>query len=105
MPAVHFREHPGEDLFGGWDSLGDSGPGDLVLWKTILFTTVIAVSLLHAFALGPRVRRLRQAGTTEALTEAQAASPRHLSIASSVSQVAMLATTLVILGRAADLAA
>ena len=92
-----------EDLFGGWDELGDSSSGDLVLWKTGLFVAVLALALIHALVLGPRIRRLHtpalasgdEAGRHEAL--------RRVRILSAGTQVAMLAGTIAILVLAADL--
>ena len=86
--------------FGGWDAVGDTDWGALILWKTAIFTVVLALALVHALVLGPRIRRLREA---ELAGSGDAAALRRAVALSTVSQVLMLVGTLVILALAADL--
>jgi putative copper resistance protein D len=89
------------DDFGGWEAVGDTDWGELILWKTAIFAVVIALALIHALALGPRIRRLREsdlAGDGDA-TRAL----RRATMFSAVTQVLMLAGTIAILALAADL--
>ncbi|MEO8092549.1 MAG: DUF4149 domain-containing protein [bacterium] len=92
-----------EDLFGGWDGLGDSHPGRTVIWKSVLFLVVLALALIHGLVLGPRVRRARERIEAGPPREGAEATRRRLAVASGVTQVLLLLGTLAILALAADL--
>lgn len=91
-----------EDLFGGWDALGDSSAGRLVLWKTALYGLVLVLAIVHAFVLGPRIRRLRESELAANAGDSATALRRATAL-SAVAQVLMLAGTIAILALAADL--
>jgi putative copper export protein len=92
-----------DDLFGGWGELGDSSSGKLVLWKTGLYAGVLALALVHAIGVGPKIRRLRTAALDGHGDEAQATALRRAVVVSRVSQALMLAGTIAILVLAAEM--
>ena len=92
-----------EDTFGGWDGLGDSGAGDLVLWKTGLFVAVLVLAVVHGIVLGPRIRELRIRSLGGEATPREESDLRRALRISSASQVLMLAGSIAILVLAADL--
>jgi putative copper export protein len=87
--------------FGGWETLGDSEFGNLILWKTVIFAGVIALALVHSIVLGPRIRGLREA---QLAGDGDERALRRTVALSTVAQVLMLAGVLVIFALAADLA-
>jgi copper resistance protein D len=88
------------DDFGGWEAVDDTDWGALIIWKTVIFAIVLALALVHSLVLGPRIRRLREAGLAGS---GDPAALRRVVALSTVSQVLMLVGTLVILALAADL--
>ena len=88
------------DDFGGWDAVGDSDWGALIIWKTVVFAVVLALAVVHSLVLGPRIRRLREAGLAGSGDERAL---RRVVALSTATQVLMLVGTLVILALAADL--
>jgi putative copper export protein len=90
-----------EDLFGGWDGLGGTEAGSLILWKTAIYGGVLVLAAIHAFVLGPRIRRLRESRV--AGNAAGEGALRRAVVLSTAAQVLMLAGTIAILILAADL--
>jgi uncharacterized membrane protein len=93
-----------EDLFGGWEELSGE-PSTLILWKTILFIGVLVLAFVHGIALGPGIRRLRLRRAEGQITDDEEAMLKRKLRISTVTQVLMLAGTIVILVLAADLIA
>ncbi len=89
-----------DDRFGGFDDLGSGYKGGDVIAKTIIFAAVLTLAVVHAFVLGPRMRRLREAALAGRPDEAAL---RRAAIVGGIAQLAMLVATLVILYLAADL--
>ncbi len=92
-----------EDTLGGWDGLGASGAGDLVLWKTGLFAAVLVLAVVHGIVLGPRIRALRVRSLDGDATPREEAELRRALGVSTASQVLMLAGSIAILVLAADM--
>jgi len=93
------------DRLPSWSALSDTEWGRLVLAKTILFATAVALALAHGLVLGPRIRRLREALVASPGDARMEARLRRASAASGIAQVVILSETLVILVLAADLIA
>jgi putative copper export protein len=93
------------DRLASWGALTDTEWGRLILAKTILFATALLLAVVHGRALGPRIRRLREALLASPGDEALGARLRRISAASGIVQVVILAETLAILVLAADLIA
>jgi len=90
------------DDFGGWEQVGKTSWGELIIWKTAIFAVVLALALVHGLVLGPRIRLLREAEIAGSGGGSERALRRAVAL-STVSQVLMLAGTLAILALAADL--
>jgi putative copper export protein len=88
------------DRFGGFDQLGDTYKGGDVIAKTVIFAGVVVLALVHSFVLGPRLRRLREGALSGRADEAAL---RRAAVAGGLTQLAMLAGTVVVLYLAADL--
>ncbi len=93
------------DRLADWGALTGTEWGRLILAKTILFATALALALAHSFALGPRIRRCREALLAAPDDASAAARLRRTSAISGLVQVVILAETVVILVLAADLVA
>jgi putative copper export protein len=92
-----------EDMFGGWDGLGDSEAGDLVVWKTALFAAVLVLAVVHGVLLGPRIRALRIRRIDGEATPREEAVLRRAIGTSTVTQILMLSGSVAILALAADM--
>ncbi|HSJ17670.1 MAG TPA: DUF4149 domain-containing protein [Solirubrobacterales bacterium] len=91
------------DRLPSWSALTDTAWGRLLLAKSILFATALALALTHALVLGPRIRGLRERLVTSPDDAATAARLRRLAATSGIVQAAVLAETAAILVLAADL--
>ena len=93
------------DRLPDWDALFDTEWGRTIIAKTVLFATAIALALVHALVLGPRIRRLRLARLDAPADAGLESRIRSLRVASTVIQVVILSETIAILVLAADLVA
>jgi putative copper export protein len=93
------------DRLPSWSSLTDAELGRLILAKTILFATALALTMVHSFVLGPRMRHCREALLASPGDQAAEASLRRTGAVSGIIQVVILAETAAILVLAADLVA
>lgn len=93
------------DRLPDWGALFDTGWGRLIVAKTGLFAIAIALALVHALVLGPRIRRLREALLSAPDDAGAALRVRRARAASGIVQLLILALTLAILVLAADLVA
>lgn len=93
------------DRLPSWSALTDTEWGRLILAKTILFATAVALALAHSLILGPRIRRYRQTLLASPGDESTEAKLRRASAATGIAQVVILAETVAILVLAADLVA
>ena len=91
------------DDFGGWEQVGKTSWGELIIWKTAIFAVVLALALVHGLVLGPRIRLLREAEIAGSGGGGGERALRRAVALSTVSQALMLAGTLAILALAADL--
>jgi uncharacterized membrane protein len=91
-----------EDLYGGWEKLAGE-PSTLIIWKTILFVTVLLLAVLHGVVLGPGIRRLRLRRAEGKTTPDDEAALKRKVRLSTASQALMLVGTIAILALAADL--
>lgn len=91
------------DRLPSWDSLTDTEWGRLTLAKTILFAIAVALALVHALVLGPRIRHRREALLASPGDAEEEAALRRASAVSGVIQSVILVLTLAILVLAADL--
>jgi putative copper export protein len=90
------------DDFGGWEQVGKTSWGELIIWKTAIFAVVLVLALVHGLVLGPRIRRLREAQMAGSGEVDERVLRRAVAL-STASQLLMLAGTLAILALAADL--
>ena len=91
------------DRLGSWSALTDTESGHLILAKTILYSTALALALIHSLVLGPRTRRVREAMLASPGDPALEAQLARSAALSGVTQVVILAETVAILVLAADL--
>src|SRR5262249_38227781 len=91
------------DRLPSWSALTDTDSGRLILAKTILFATALALALVHSLVLGPRTRRTRQALLASPGDPALQTRLRRTAALSGIVQVVILVETLAILVLAADL--
>jgi putative copper export protein len=93
------------DRLASWDGLFETEWGRIIRVKTVLFATAVLLALVHALVLGPRIRELRLQLLENPGDAELEARMKSLRIASTVTQVVILAETVAILILAADLIA
>lgn len=93
------------DRLASWSALSETEWGKLIAAKTVLFALALALTLLHALVLGPRIRRSRERLQASPGDEAAEAALRRAGAASGMIQVVILVLTIAILVLAADLLA
>jgi putative copper export protein len=91
------------DRLPSWDALTDTEWGRLILAKTSLFATALALALVHSLVLGPRIRHLREALLAAPRDPELEGRLRRVTASSGIIQATILALTLAILVLAADL--
>jgi putative copper export protein len=93
------------DELDGWGELTGTGEGRILLAKTALFGAALALAAVHSFALGPRIRRAREALLERPEDPGLKAGLRRASALSGAVSGLILAFTAAILVLAADLEA